>query len=705
MQNNSVHLQPTQLLAPLVAGLAAVAILFCGDAARANPTIGSVSPSGAVQLQGAAPSPNVLSFTATTTAASGITGITVALTGTNLPGVVTVINLTSANGGLTVTGTSNNETITAPLADDTVYGMLITVTDSAGSSTSSGVFDTINPNYFTFEAEDFDYGGGQFFDSLPAGTFPHLDAYSGKTATIGIDCNNHSSSGQPHAYRTNPLETENAGDRPRSQYSGSGKTDYDVGYNNGGDWGNYTRHYPAGLYNIYLRGADGGNSGQANACAIGLVTSGWGASTQTTNHLGGFSMPGLGWQNYTWCPAIDTNGNLAAWAAGGDRETLRFTVAGGNCNENFYLLAPAVPGVTPNNTNVYQGNAATLSIDLFALSAITAIQWQTDGGSGGASWANASGASTGASYAVPSGSLSAMPYEYQVLVTISSNSSPVIVTSAPITLNILAQTAPPAVQEAYASGTQSIVIVFANAVTAASADNPANYAFTNGLAVTSASLASDNVTVTLDTSPLAYNSNYWIFLNGIFSGAPAPVEIPANTAVEVIVPPFPTLESVLTFGYDNTRDGANTNEFVLAPQNVNVTNFGRLFTYLVDGYVFAQPLIATNVTIPGKGTHNVLCVATENDTVFAFDADNYVATPYWTNSFIDAAAGVAPVPGATANGNIYPVVGITSTPVIDPATGTLYVEARNPGNHRQHHQLRPPPSCVGHHHRRGTNRL
>src|SRR5665213_3669698 len=144
---------------------------------------------------------------------------------------------------------------------------------------------------------------------------------------------------------------------------------------------------------------------------------------------------------------------------------------------------------------------------------------------------------------------------------------------------------------------------------------------------------------------------------------------------------FTTLASltqlpVLTYHYDNTRACANINETILTPANVNTNNFGKLFTYNVDGYVYAQALIATNVTIPGKGVHNVLYVATENDTVYAFDADNYVPTPYWTNSFINAAAGIIPVPGSDANGNITPIIGITATPVIDPATGTIYVEAR-----------------------------
>ena len=144
---------------------------------------------------------------------------------------------------------------------------------------------------------------------------------------------------------------------------------------------------------------------------------------------------------------------------------------------------------------------------------------------------------------------------------------------------------------------------------------------------------------------------------------------------------FTTLASltqlpIWTFHYDNTRAGANTNETILTPANVNTNNFGKLFTYTVDGYVYAQALIATNVTIPGKGTHNVLYVVTEHDTVYAFDADNYVPTPYWTNSFINAAAGILPVPGGDTQGNVVPEVGITATPVIDSASGTIYVEAR-----------------------------
>src|SRR5580658_4255994 len=89
-QDKNVNLAPSPFVTALAAGLAVVAVMFCGDVTQAAPTIASVSPNGAVQFQGAAPSPNVLKFTVTSTASAGVTGVTVTLTGTNLPGVVSV---------------------------------------------------------------------------------------------------------------------------------------------------------------------------------------------------------------------------------------------------------------------------------------------------------------------------------------------------------------------------------------------------------------------------------------------------------------------------------------------------------------------------------------------------------------------------------------------------------------------------------------
>jgi len=146
--------------------------------------------------------------------------------------------------------------------------------------------------------------------------------------------------------------------------------------------------------------------------------------------------------------------------------------------------------------------------------------------------------------------------------------------------------------------------------------------------------------------------------------------------------------SVLTQHYDIARTGANTSEAVLTPANVSTSQFGKLFSYPVDGYVYAQPLYVPGVTMgagtPQAGTkHNVVFVATENDSVYAFDADRNSpvanASPLWRVTLLDAAHGAAPgarVMYSTDISNqvdIVPIIGITSTPVIDPATGTLYV--------------------------------
>ena len=132
---------------------------------------------------------------------------------------------------------------------------------------------------------------------------------------------------------------------------------------------------------------------------------------------------------------------------------------------------------------------------------------------------------------------------------------------------------------------------------------------------------------------------------------------------------------IITSQYDNARTGANLKETKLTPRNVNVQHFGRLFTLHVDGDVYAQPLFLGGVEIPGKGRHDVLFIATEHDSVYAFDAYGNPSTPLWQASFLKK--GLTTVPALYADCPfISPEIGITSTPVIDPGTGTLYVLAR-----------------------------
>ena len=143
---------------------------------------------------------------------------------------------------------------------------------------------------------------------------------------------------------------------------------------------------------------------------------------------------------------------------------------------------------------------------------------------------------------------------------------------------------------------------------------------------------------------------------------------------------IPNFVGVLTQHNDNGRTGQNLNETQLTTADVNTTSFGKLFSVPVDGYIYAQPLYVPNVSI-ADGVHNVVYVATEGDSVFAFDADS--GASLWQASLIDTAHGGTP--GETTGDmqedlgctDLVPQVGITSTPVIDPSGGVIYVETKS----------------------------
>jgi hypothetical protein len=126
-------------------------------------------------------------------------------------------------------------------------------------------------------------------------------------------------------------------------------------------------------------------------------------------------------------------------------------------------------------------------------------------------------------------------------------------------------------------------------------------------------------------------------------------------------------QNVVTWHFDNSRSGLNANETKLTPQNVSPQTFGKLFSYLVDGYVYGQPLLISGLSIGGS-THNTVFVSTEADSVYAFDADTFGSgMPLWQVSLLQN--GETPITGAA----LEPLLGVTSTAAIDTSTNTMYV--------------------------------
>jgi hypothetical protein len=153
---------------------------------------------------------------------------------------------------------------------------------------------------------------------------------------------------------------------------------------------------------------------------------------------------------------------------------------------------------------------------------------------------------------------------------------------------------------------------------------------------------------------------------------------PSNSATLTVNAASTSNIDVITYHYDNLRTGQNLNETILTPANVNSAKFGKLGAFTVDGLVDAQPLYLSAVPIPSAGTKNVLYVATEHGSVYAFDADSIngnTSTFLWKTSVLGA--------GETSSDNrgcsqVTPEIGVTATPVIDRTRGphgAIYVVA------------------------------
>ena len=189
--------------------------------------------------------------------------------------------------------------------------------------------------------------------------------------------------------------------------------------------------------------------------------------------------------------------------------------------------------------------------------------------------------------------------------------------------------------------------------------------------------AGSSCTINVSFSPTsAVTENSTLSVTDDASGSPQTVSLSGTGITQT------TQLAVTTYHNDNGRTGQNTQETILTTANVNSTNFGKLFSQPLDGYSYGQPLYVANVAIPNQGVHNVVYMATMNDSVYAFDADSNTGSnsqPLWQVNFTNPALGITTVPTSDLNNCPDPIttqVGIMSTPVIDTTSNTIYVVAR-----------------------------
>ena len=228
------------------------------------------------------------------------------------------------------------------------------------------------------------------------------------------------------------------------------------------------------------------------------------------------------------------------------------------------------------------------------------------------------------------------------------------------------------------TSTSAQVAVFAMSVSPSSATIAPSG--TQQFTATIQGLSNTAVTWSVDGVAGGNSANGTISSSGLYSApsaigahtiAATSVAIPTSSAQAGLTVINVSQAAVLTYHNDDARDGAYLEEVTLTPSNVNSTQFGKLASYPVDGQIYGQPLYLPQISIAG-GTHDVVYVTTQNDSVYAFDAD---AKGTQTTTFWHVILGV-PVTKNDYSG-VSPVVGILSTPVIDSTTNTIYVFAES----------------------------
>jgi len=317
-------------------------------------------------------------------------------------------------------------------------------------------------------------------------------------------------------------------------------------------------------------------------------------------------------------------------------------------------VTPPVIMTHPSSQTVAPGQTATFSASATGSGSLT-YQWQKNG--------NAITGATASAYTTPPVTLADNGAEFGVSVSNSAGSttsSPakLTVTSSPMTSSAPTIVQQPANQAVTAGSTATFVVV-------ANGSAPLAYQWQkNGIAINGATSAAY-------TTPAAALSDSGAKFRVVVTNAGG--SLTSMEATLTVSAPAAAAVDIVTYHNDIARTGQNLNETILTTANVNSTTFGKIRSLPVDGKVDAQPLYLAGLQNISGGTHNVLYVATEHDSVYAFDADS--GAQLWKVSMLAAGETASDARGCD---QITPEIGVTATPVIDRSAGphgAMYVVA------------------------------
>ena len=321
---------------------------------------------------------------------------------------------------------------------------------------------------------------------------------------------------------------------------------------------------------------------------------------------------------------------------------------------------PVAPSITqqPSNQTVTVGQMATFSVTAEGTTPLT-YQWQKG--------TIAITGATSAGYTTPATTKSDNGTQFSVVVSNSAGK----ITSNAATLTVSATPVAPSITQQPSNQTVTVGQMATFSVTA-EGTTPLTYQWQKGtIAITDATSAGY-------TTPATTTSDNGTQFSVVVSNSAG--KITSNAATLTVS----ATTDVLTYHNDIARTGQNLTETTLTTSNVTSAKFGKLGFYSVDGLVDAEPLYASSVSVPSNGTHNLLIVPTENDSVYAFDADS--GTKIWQITTLKTGETASDNRGC---GQVTPEIGVTSTPVIDRTqgpNGAIYVVAMSKDGSGNYHQ-------------------